>query len=311
MQSFKLTRPWSQLSLSSGSLRHNLSCMHHRYISVFTSNEPGYTTVKPSPLTTLDPRSLSSHDFRDISNQKVFTFPGVKRSYIHYERRRVEGQSVYTPFPGETTGFLYYWTHPDLPPTSGQIRFRITNTSDPRGFESGRDFCLPSGAPWYLTLAYLAGKKAYEGVCDILVRDGLVARDTIQQLRPFSESMRLMPRQATVLTSPDETFPMCLPQITPVMYLAGENKRVRKIGLRLTQSEEISKLVEPGKQVFALVQFEYPRKYTRNNWYPNFRIVRVYANDGLVTTGVPSSIKPHSIYPRPDFIAWCREFKQA
>ncbi|PBK68589.1 hypothetical protein ARMSODRAFT_958249 [Armillaria solidipes] len=290
--------------------------MHRRYISVFLSNEPaepGSKSVKPEQLTTFDPRSLSPHNFRDISHQKVFVFPGAKRSYIHYERRRIEGKSFYTSFPDKTKGFLYYWTHPDLPPTSGQIRFRITRSKNPQGFDRGRDFCLPSGIPWHMTLAYLAGKKTYAGVCDILVRDRLVTRDAIEQLRPCSESVCLMPRQATVITSPDEIFPICLPQLNPVVYLAvaGESKQVRKIRIELRKNEEIYNFIEPGKQVFALVQFVYPKKYERNDWVPHLRIAHVYATDGPVTTGVPSSIKPRAMYPRRDFIAWCREFDQS
>ncbi|KAK0452093.1 uncharacterized protein EV420DRAFT_691640 [Desarmillaria tabescens] len=314
MYSFKLAQPLRQLLQSSSCVRHNLSCPHRRYISVFLSNEPGSSKpvkVKHPPLTTLDPRSLSPHDFRDVSNQQVFLFPGVKRTFIHYERKRRSGKSFYIPFPEKTAGYLYYWTHPNLPPTSGQIRFRIMNTSDPQSFNSGRDFCLPSGTPWYISLAYLSGKKSFQGVCDILVRDGLVVRDTIEQLRPFSETVGHMPRQATLLTSPDEIFPLCLPQVTPVIYLAaGKVKRAQRLLFRLKQNEEISKLVEPGKQVLALVKFEFPRKYARNSWYPDFRIVGVYANDRLITTGAPSLIKTHSIYPRSEFVAWCKEFQQ-
>ncbi|KAK0191950.1 hypothetical protein F5146DRAFT_1037730 [Armillaria mellea] len=289
MHSFTLARSWSQLSLSSKFLRPSLSCIHRRYISAFLSNEP----AEPG---TLDPRSLSPHDFRDISNQIVFRFPSTKRSDIHYERRKFDGKSIYIPFPDKTKGFLYYWTHPDLPPTSGQIRFRITKTQNPRDFDGGSDFCLPSGIPWHSTLAYLAGNKSYAGVCDVLVRDGLVSRGIIEQLRPFAKSMRLMPRQATVLTSPDEIFPICLPLLNTAVYVAspGGSKQLRRINISLKNNEEIYKFVEPGKQVFALVQFLYPKKYERKNWVPRLRIAHVYASDGPVTVW-----------------AWCKEFKQA
>ncbi|KAG7441321.1 uncharacterized protein BT62DRAFT_937240 [Guyanagaster necrorhizus] len=311
MLSCKLARSWSQLPpFSSPSLRPNLSYIHRRHTAIFLSNVPGWKYAKQSPLVTLDPRSLSPRDFRDISNQKVFTFPGI-RSYIHYARKKAEGKSVYITFPDNTAGFLYYWTHPDLPPTLGQVRFRVTNTRDPGEFDRGGDFCYPSGAPWYISLPYIAGSDAYKSICDILVRDGLVARDTIEQLRPFSESLRLMPRQITILTSPHEVFPLCLPQNTLVVYLAaGEGKRVRKISIHPCKNEELSQLVEPGKQVFALVQFEYPRRYVRNNWYPNLRIVRVYGKEGLVTRGTPSLIYTQSMYPRADFMAWFKEFNQ-
>ncbi|KAK0215493.1 hypothetical protein IW262DRAFT_1465135 [Armillaria fumosa] len=284
--------------------------MHRRYISVFLSNEsaePDSKVVKSPQLRTLDPRTLSPQDFRDISNQIVFRFPGAKRSHIHYERKQIDGKSIYKPFPDKTKGFLYYWTHPDLPPTSGQIRFRITKTQNPQDFDGGRDFCLPSGIPWHSTLAYLAGNKNYADVCDILVRDGLVSRDVIEQLRPFAKSMRLMPRQATVLTSPGEIFPIYLPLHNIAVYLAspGESKQLRRINISLKNNEEIYKF----KQVFALVQFLHPKKYERKNWVPHLRIVHAYASDGPVTSGVPSSIKPHSMYPRRDFIAWCKEFK--
>ncbi|KAG6875518.1 hypothetical protein C0993_008848, partial [Termitomyces sp. T159_Od127] len=56
----------------------------------------------------------------------------------------------------KTRGFLYYHRHPFLPLTTGEIRFRVTESSDPTCFQNGTDLTRSDGAlPWSLPVIRL------------------------------------------------------------------------------------------------------------------------------------------------------------
>ncbi|KAG6877534.1 hypothetical protein C0992_009734 [Termitomyces sp. T32_za158] len=70
--------------------------------------------------------------------------------------RRIRGKVGYSTnlrFPSKTQGFLYYHCHPHLPPTTGEIRFRVTESFDPTYFHNGTDLVRADGAlPWSIPL---------------------------------------------------------------------------------------------------------------------------------------------------------------
>ncbi|KAG6878612.1 hypothetical protein C0992_007859, partial [Termitomyces sp. T32_za158] len=70
--------------------------------------------------------------------------------------RRIRGKVGYSRdlrFPSKTQGFLYYHCHPHLPPTTSEIRFRVTESSDPTYFHNGTDLVRADGAlPWSIPL---------------------------------------------------------------------------------------------------------------------------------------------------------------
>ncbi len=99
---------------------------------------------------TLNPKNLTEYDFRDISGRETAS-PLIGRfKYLKY--------GVY---PKQTTGFNYYWTHPDLPATAGQLRFRLTPSRDPSLFKSGSDLLRPNGLPWSVSMARLFGVQKF------------------------------------------------------------------------------------------------------------------------------------------------------
>ena len=56
------------------------------------------------------------------------------------------------PFPPATSGFFYYRSPPPgAPDIAGDIRFRVTNTADPRSFAHGTDLTI-HGIPWLIPL---------------------------------------------------------------------------------------------------------------------------------------------------------------
>ncbi|KAG6883713.1 hypothetical protein C0992_008034, partial [Termitomyces sp. T32_za158] len=75
--------------------------------------------------------------------------------------RGTVGYSKYLRFPPKTQGFLYYHCHPHLPPTTGEIRFRVTESSDPTYFHNGTDLVRADGVlPWSIPLDRLNWKHA-------------------------------------------------------------------------------------------------------------------------------------------------------
>ncbi len=67
----------------------------------------------------------------------------------------------------------------------GELRFRITSTSDPSCFDGGSDLLSPSKLrPWSVPLLRLAsGTQIYKPVCEHLVAEGLVSQKLSQRCR--------------------------------------------------------------------------------------------------------------------------------
>ncbi|KAG6896035.1 hypothetical protein C0992_010758 [Termitomyces sp. T32_za158] len=78
--------------------------------------------------------------------------------------RRIIGCVLYSVdrrFPSKTQGFLYYHRDPHLPPTTDEIRFRVTESSDPTYFHDGTDLMRADGAlPWSISLIRLSAMHA-------------------------------------------------------------------------------------------------------------------------------------------------------
>ncbi|KAK2462509.1 hypothetical protein APHAL10511_005479 [Amanita phalloides] len=127
-------------------------------------------------LTTLNPSKLTNQDFIDVSamlQPRVWSHTGVKG---------VIGRSYKDPYPEGTKGFLYYHVPPPhLPPIMGELRFRITENSDPSTFDRGSDLLDPKTTmPWNIPLLLLMKKKTNRMLLDLLLTDGLVSEELVQ-----------------------------------------------------------------------------------------------------------------------------------
>ncbi|KAK0218982.1 hypothetical protein IW262DRAFT_1069977 [Armillaria fumosa] len=119
------------------------------------------------PVQMLNPKNLTEDDFRDISGRETAS-PLVGRFY-HLK------EGVY---PKQTTGFYYYWIHPDLAATAGQLRFRLTPSNDPSLFTSGSDLLEPNGLPWTVSVPRLCGLQKFH-YANMLLEDGPVTKDLV------------------------------------------------------------------------------------------------------------------------------------
>ncbi|KAK0216547.1 hypothetical protein EDD85DRAFT_870226 [Armillaria nabsnona] len=216
---------------------------------------------------TLNPKNLTEYDFRDISGRETASSLIGRFKYLKY--------GVY---PNQTTGFYYYWTHPDLPATAGQLRFRLTPSNDPSLFKLGSDLLRPNGLPWSVSLARLFGLQKFY-YTDILLEDGLVTKDLV-----YSDYFRLYQRyrlnlHSVLLQSFEEVFPLDLPQPSQILHVVTP-RGVERIRLRLGDHlwVEDLKLVEPGKQVYAHARLQvYDLK---GQFAPALRVVRMFSPSG-------------------------------
>ncbi|KAG5638226.1 hypothetical protein H0H81_001227 [Sphagnurus paluster] len=102
-------------------------------------------------ISTVDPRKLTPADFLDLS---------YKQKAIIY---------------ASSHGFLYYHSDPSLPPTSSEIRLRLTPFNDPSLFDSGTDLVGPSGKTWTIPLmTVLHFPRQYRALNEQLQRDNLL-----------------------------------------------------------------------------------------------------------------------------------------
>ncbi|KAK0466707.1 uncharacterized protein EV420DRAFT_1758649 [Desarmillaria tabescens] len=237
-------------------------------LSLRTSLSPGYpvtfrrTFATPLSLrrdfrtcpdiSTLNAANLSRNDLCDFSNMISVSTPEELSSPRQLRYLRVGATNL--PFPKSCKGFLYYWTHPDLPVALGSIRFRIIPEGDPSLFSAGKDLLLPNGMPWSIPLHQLVVWKG--NMLRLLLKDKLVDQSLIssEYIRVFVE-LRLK-KDSTLLRSPEESFPISLPQDSLHLHLLSEDHQAQKVAFFFKPMVEFQELVKPGQQVYAHARLE-------------------------------------------------------
>ncbi|KAK0236756.1 hypothetical protein EDD85DRAFT_834821 [Armillaria nabsnona] len=181
-------------------------------------------------------------------------------------------------FPDKTMGFLYYWTHSDLPATAGQIRFRLTSTNDPSLFESGSDLHKPDGTPWAIPLARLLRvHDSGSGYVQTLLNDGLVSKDLIRSKYFYLYEKLRLHANSVLIESFDDVFPLSFPRST-LSISAASSDGAAQVLLRLDDQPwaEDLRLAEPGKRVNAHVRLQISGK---SKW-PGLQVVRIFSPSG-------------------------------
>ena len=151
---------------------------------------------RPLIVRTLDRTKLTPRDYIDISRiaRPRITFaplspaPHEDSNLPHVQ---INAGPLNEGFPPNTAGFLYYHVPPYSPPLAGEVRFRITPSSDPASFAAGSDLLMENGLPWRILLLYMAAKDSFGGLCATLLRDQLV---TPQLLDTAASAAAIMPQ---------------------------------------------------------------------------------------------------------------------
>lgn len=195
-------------------------------------------------ISTLNATNLTRDDFCNFSNMISVTAPENLSSRWRIRYSRVANQNI--PFPESCKGFLYYWTHTDLPAVLGGIRFRIIPDSKAPLFSAGKDLCLPNGIPWSIPLYKLVGWNGK--MLQLLLKDGLVDQSLInsEYIRAFLK-LRLK-TDSIALQSLEESFPLSLPQDSVRLHLLSKGHPPQMVFLAFKPMPEIQNLVERGQQ---------------------------------------------------------------
>ncbi|KZT30086.1 hypothetical protein NEOLEDRAFT_1174423 [Neolentinus lepideus HHB14362 ss-1] len=142
--------------------------------------EPAQTDVKVRrprrKLRTLNPERLSAQEFINLSGKKQPVIRSPTTGLRASPRYTQKGDAF---FPADTRGFFYWHIEPGAPALTGQVRFRITVSSDPETFSAGKDLRLPDGDVWALTVFDIARYKSHSLFQDALLSDGLVTEDIL------------------------------------------------------------------------------------------------------------------------------------
>lgn len=173
------------------------------------------------PIHTLHRPSLSAADFVDLSNVTVRRVPcsgSSDKAYIWFYNHE--------QFPAGTQGFLYYDPVDPDHPASAQVRFRVTHSPDPGNFETGHDLLKSNGRPWALHVANMPWKAWYRPLAELLVKTGLVSRETMEAL---AAARQMLTSAVQVLTPNKRDF-----------WIDFESK---KLSLRVARGTELHMLV--------------------------------------------------------------------
>ncbi|KAG7445447.1 uncharacterized protein BT62DRAFT_195331 [Guyanagaster necrorhizus] len=247
-----------------------------REMSTASQEEKEYTVTLPGP-STLTRNTLLPSDFRDMSHRKyVTTYEGKN---IFYAPDPQLGN--YASFPKNCKGFLYYWTHPDLPPTSGQIRFRLISTGNPAEFDNGSDLLCPDGKPWQYPLSACVLTGEHAGMfLSLLQKDRLVDDSTIKS-KHFGMFQRLNLNKASILLhSIDDAFPISLPKRTVDIHL-GERCRMKMV---LQEMPWVERLAGPGERVSAHVRLGVSDNGKNR---PHLQVIRLFTDKGELDSRLP------------------------
>ena len=73
----------------------------------------------------------------------------------------------------------------------GEVRLRITSSSDPASFAAGSDLLTPLGLPWKIPLLYMALGKRYATLRTLLLQEDLVAPQHLETAAAVAETLRV------------------------------------------------------------------------------------------------------------------------
>ncbi|TFK46207.1 hypothetical protein OE88DRAFT_1739662 [Heliocybe sulcata] len=180
-------------------------------------------------LRTLDQTQLDVEDFIDISgrlsrNVRFPVAPEQPRLQMRYFQPNV-------PIPSGSQGFLYWHLDPDAPPVSGQVRFRVTTSSDPATFPNGRDLQLPDGRTWNISLFEIARRSTYSGLRAHLISEKLVTAKVVYTALSISAphgARTFHPGTGSLLIWKfGQSFLVDLQSFSPVLWIIGSSAAER------------------------------------------------------------------------------------
>lgn len=164
-----------------------------------------------APISTLRPDRLIPGDFVDLSTKQTHPIRTLRcdldlePSDVTYSSRF--GTGYLLPFPKSTGGFFYYHVEPSLPPIAGELRFRVTQSSDPSSFQAGHDLLRPSKRTWSRPLLQImSNQPSLAAIRQQLLDDGLVREDLLLHCERLLKTCHWAKTTGVTLYSLDQPF---------------------------------------------------------------------------------------------------------
>lgn len=157
------------------------------------------TCTSPSaPLLTLNPERMS------LVGQERFNVSHLNRVKIPVFPAYGVGYTSQSPFPPGTKGFFYYHQPPALPPTAGEMRFRICD--DASQFANGKDLEVEIGEPWNIPLINIVKVSCYKEIQALLLREGLVDQGLVADIENITGEGKENQKKGITIYDIDQPF---------------------------------------------------------------------------------------------------------
>lgn len=167
-----------------------------------------YHVLPTTPVMGLSPKmpgpnteNVSSDDFAN-SLEQPHQLP-----YVSFLAYGPEQGTVGVRFPPDQRGFFYYHSESTSSPYSGQLRFRLTPSSDPRSWVVGSDFLKPNGLPWNNSLLAISTQHPkLTAIRNLLLADGLITPELVERCQQVFAWRRSLGRPNLLLTGLGQPF---------------------------------------------------------------------------------------------------------
>ncbi|KZP33730.1 hypothetical protein FIBSPDRAFT_1035743 [Athelia psychrophila] len=267
-----MLRHWSLQGLLLGSKRVNGQLQ--RYPSL----------ARCYAIQSLDPSKFQPSDYVSLTGVEPTVFTRDSAFTLRYSRSQLEPSPTHTPFPENSSGFLYLSSSPGKPQSAWEIRFRVTDGNAPQSFESGADLLCPDHKPWRIPLRAL-GTKKYPALRELLLRDGLV-NHALLHLKPYNFKQHIQTLDPSRLQPSDHLNLSGAP--TAGIY-------VRESACRITYTEKNRLLVPFPDNARGFLYLHSPTAGSKAMWEIRFRVT---------DSNCPSTFKAGSDLVYPNKTTW-------
>ena len=128
-----------------------------------------------------------------------------------------------SPFPPNSSGFLYYHQPQGAPLLAGEVRFRLTPNNLPESFSQGKDCLTPDEDIWKIPLLSLYRYKAHKNVYRQLQLDGFVSDALHSKLKTVIKSSRCPRHSGIILHSLHQVFAVDFSACNLTLFVVGDS----------------------------------------------------------------------------------------
>ena len=145
-----------------------------------------------------------------------------------------------SPFPPNSSGFLYYYQPQGAPLLAGELRFRLTANNLPESFSHGEDCLTPDEDIWKIPLLVLYRYKAHQSIYRQLQLDGFVSDALHSKLKTVVKTIGCCPQHSgIILHSLHQVFPVKFSASNLSLFVVGDST-YRRVGFHCPFETQVS-----------------------------------------------------------------------